>query len=428
MAALRLFVFTSFISLVLLSGNVADADASLPGVDNDGARSNARESNGSDDQFSSKIRSLENRIEEKTHEIKDKDVVIAAKEKTIREKSENIASLETEIAALRGNSDALGKANTRAGELEKLVEKLKKDLTMQVKDKEQFEAQADEVGKKGSDLNSKADKLEKIVDEQKTKLRKTERALQIAEEEMMKAKFEATSKTKELMEVHGAWFPPWMALYLTYYKSLLEKNWKLHGKPAVEPWMQKVLEKKARAEHWVAPHVETVRTKWLPAAQEKWANNVEPHVQRLTRKAIEIYEVSMNTATPHFIKIMELVDPYIQGLRRVSRPYIDQVTTAASPHVDRLHTALHPYTKGPVRAYGKFLESATTYHYQVQDVVHDKLISKELTKPLATKELVWFAASALLALPVIVFFRICSTVFCEKVKKPTRRTGNSKRS
>lgn len=164
MAALSLFLFTLFISLVLLSGNVADADASLPDVDNHDARSNARESNGFDDQFSSKIRSLgkwdfinfqtnaqfhcflilrslslivlvikfasfgqiieggerelmcgssvsvssymflipaENRIEEKTHEIKDKDVVIAAKEKTIREKSENIASLETEIAALR---------------------------------------------------------------------------------------------------------------------------------------------------------------------------------------------------------------------------------------------------------------------------------------------------------------------------------------
>lgn len=420
MAALRQFVFILFLCLVL-SGNVADADGSMSDVD-DGTRSNGL------DQLSSKIRSLENLIEEKNQEIKAKDALIHANEKSIKEKSENIASLESEIASLRekGNSNAaeqLAKANARAGELEKLVEKLKKDLAVQTKDKERLEARVIEVGKKSSELYSKADKHGKIVDEQKTKLRKTERALQIAEEQMMKAKFEATSKAKELMEVHGAWFPPWMALQLTYYQSLLEKKWKLHGKPAMEPWMHKVVEKKARAEQWVAP----VRTKWLPAVKGKWTNNVEPHLQRITRKTIEIYEASKNTATPHFIRVVELVDPYYQGLRRASRPYIDKVGTAARPHVKRLRVALHPYTKGPVRAYGKFLESATTYHYQVQDKVHEKLRSHELTKPLATKELVWFAASALLALPVIFLFRICSAIFCDKAKKPTRRNVNSKR-
>ncbi|KAH6774314.1 hypothetical protein C2S52_002734 [Perilla frutescens var. hirtella] len=417
MAALRLFVFTLFLCLVL-----TDADGSMPDADG-GPRSNGL------DQLSSKIRSLENRIEEKIREMKEKDALIDAKERTIKEQSQNIASLESEVASLRekGNSNAVAEANARAGELEKQVEKLKKDLAIQIKDKERLEARVIEVGKKSSELNSKADKHGKIVDEQKTKLRKTERALQIAEEQMMKAKFEAASKAKELMEVHGAWFPPWMALQLTYYQSLLEKKWKVHGKPAMEPWIQKIVEKKARAEQWVAPHVETVRTKWLPSVKGKWANNVEPHLQRLTRKTIEMYEVSKNAATPNFIKVVELVDPYYQGLRRVSRPYIDRVATAAKPHVTRLRVALHPYTKGPVRAYGKFLESATTYHYQVQDRVHEKLRSHELTKSLATKELVWFAASALLALPFMFLFRICSAVFCKKEKKPSRRNGSSKR-
>lgn len=44
----------------------------------------------------------------------------------------------------------------------------------------------------------------------------------LVQEEMMKAKFEAQSKTKELMEVHGAWYPPWLAGHLIRYRSFIE--------------------------------------------------------------------------------------------------------------------------------------------------------------------------------------------------------------
>ncbi|KAL3613834.1 hypothetical protein CASFOL_041908 [Castilleja foliolosa] len=212
--------------------------------------------------------------------------------------------------------------------------------------------------------------------------------------------------------------------------SLLEENWRVHGKPALETLTQTAIENKAQAEEWAAPHVETVKTKWVRAIQEQWVvitTNIEPHVKTLTTKTVEIYEVLKDALTPHIIKAQELADPYYQELRKLSKPYIDQVATAAKPHVDKLHTTVKPYTTHVVRAYGKFLKSATTYHSQVKDVVHEKLKSHELTKHLATKELVWFSASALLALPIIFLLKIFSAIFGKKAKKPIRN-GNANHS
>ncbi|XP_011082110.1 uncharacterized protein LOC105164957 [Sesamum indicum] len=434
MAALKFFVFTLLLSLILTHFRV-EADGSISVDDevkvvrSDGPDSSILE------QLKSEIHNLESHIEEKTREIKDKDEVIAAKEKIIKEKTDTILSLENEIASLqkKGKLDAAeqaGKAHARAADLEKQVEKLREDIDVKIKEKEILESRATEAEKKASELNSKFETLQKTIDDQKKKLRKTERALQIAEEEMIKAKFEVASKTKELIEVHGSWLPTWLAVHFDNYQSLLLENWKAHGKPALELLLQKAIEKKAKAEEWAAPHVEAVKTKWIPAIKEQWVvitTNVEPHVQTLTAKTVEIYEVSKNAVTPHIIKWQELADPYLQELRKFSKPYIDQVATTARPHVDKLRTALKPYTQEVVHAYGKFLESATTYHHQVQGKVEEKLKSHELTKPLATKELVWFSASALLALPIIFLLKTCSAIFGKKTKKPIRN-GNSSHS
>ncbi|KAL0327655.1 UNVERIFIED_CONTAM: hypothetical protein Sangu_1843500 [Sesamum angustifolium] len=363
MAALKLFVLIGFLFLVL-SGIIVDADASISDVSVDADASipvvqGEPRSDGPDsivsEKLNSKISSLEFHIEEKIREIKDKDAVIAAKEKIIQEKSESIVSLKSEVASLqeKGKLDTakqVDKAHARARELEKQVEKLKSNLDVQIKEKEQLKARESEADRKASQLNSKVESLQKIIDNQKAKLRKTERALQIAEEEIMKAKLEATSKSKELME------------------TLLEKHWKVHVKPALEPLMQKAIEKKAQAQEWAAPHLETMKTE----------------------------------------------------LRKVSKPYIDQVATATRPHVDTLRSALKPYTQEAVDAYGKFLKSATIYHRHVQDRVEEKLKSHELTEPWATKELARFAASVLLALPVIFLLRTCASIFCKKEQKPIR--------
>ncbi|XP_027354386.1 spindle pole body component 110-like [Abrus precatorius] len=384
------------------------------------------------DQLNSKIQILESQIIVKSEEVKKKDEVIADKEKLIQDKLGTIESLQNEIASLqkKGTLDAeeqVGKAHARAGELQKQVDKLQRELETQNKEKVNWETRVVELEKKIDDLNSKLEHVQKINEEQKIKIRKTERALNVAEEEMIKAKFEATYKEKELREAHGAWLPPWLAVHYIHSKSLVENHWNKHGKPALEVFTQKAMEKKAQVGKWAEPHVETIQTKWIPAVKEQWSvvkTNAEPHVQLLTVKIVEAYETSKNTISPQLSKAKEFVDPYYQEARKFSKPYIDQVAVAAKPHVDKVQVVLKPYTAKVVHAYGKFLDTATTYHGQVQATVQETLKTHELTRPLATKELEWFVASALLALPIILLAKVFSAVFCKKANKPARN-GNT---
>lgn len=379
------------------------------------------------DQLNSKIN-----FREEAHE-ESKDEILANMKKIIKEKDDIIASLNNEIESIqrKGTLDTVeqvGKAHAWASELEKQVDKLKKDIETERSEKQALEARNKEAEKVIHELNLKLKNLENNNDEKKAKINNYERALKVAEEEMMKAKFEAQSKTKELMEVHGAWFPPWLAGHLMRYQSFMEAHWNLRGKPAMETMIQKAAERKAEAEKWAEPYLETVKIKYIPAIKEKWvviATYVEPHVQSLSTKSIEVYEATKSSVAPHVIKVHEYASPYFQEAKKFSKPYIDQVVSTTKPHVDKARVVLKPYTQKLIHAYGNFLEYATSYHHKVQVIIQERLQKHELTRAFATKELVWFTASALLALPVILFSRICASLFCNKPKKPNRTTNTN---
>lgn len=387
------------------------------------------------DELKSKIQKLESHLDEKNQELKRKDEVIAQKEKIISAKLDSISSLESEIASLqeKGKLDAeeqVGKAYARAHELERQVDDLKRQLETLNGEKESWETIANEAEKKTHEASLRLENFQKIHEEQKSRIRVAERALELSKEEMRKAKFEAASKIKELTEVHGAWLPPWLASHYGHFQSLIKTHWNEHAKPAIDVVIQKAADKTAQAAKWAEPHVRTVKVKYIPAVKERWLvvkTNVKPHVETLTTKMVEFYQTSKSVITPYAVKSKEAIGPYYLEVKKFSKPYIDQVATVTKPHVEKARVVLKPYTKELVRAYGKFLKSAAVYHHKVQGAVKETLNKHEMTKPLATRELEWFAASALLALPIILLFNICSAIFWKKTKKPMRNTVNHAR-
>uniref|UniRef100_A0A0E0CEG7 Uncharacterized protein n=1 Tax=Oryza meridionalis TaxID=40149 RepID=A0A0E0CEG7_9ORYZ len=376
-------------------------------------------------QLRDKISGLESGISERSKELKAKDDSIAKLEKLIEEKSQKIASLQSEITSLQAKGsvaaeEQAGKANARAVELEKQIDKLKKDVEAQSVKKATLENRANDAEKRVQELNAKIDALQKTNDEQKRKLQSTERALKVAEEELMRLHLEATTKSKQLTEVHGAWLPPWLAAHSAHYMEVISGHWNEHGKPAINSFLQKASEKSAQAKKWAEPHVETAKMKWVPVKEKLVVlkKNTEPYVQKVSSKSVEVYEASRDAVKPHVAKVKEFADPYFQEAKKFSKPYIDQVAEVTKPHVEKVRTTLKPYTKRAVRVYGSFLESATTYHRQAQSTILDYLHQHEVSKSLATKELVWFLASALLAIPVYIIYRLLMEAFCSK--KPKR--------
>ncbi|KAK9269797.1 hypothetical protein L1049_001575 [Liquidambar formosana] len=424
MAASKLLLFCAFLALIFVkirADSAPEEDLLTPEAPDSSLKIEL-------DRLKSKISFLESSTHERTRELESKDESINRMEKIIQEKSDSIASLQSEIESLQQkiSSDAkeqVGKAHERAGELEKQVKALRKEIETQDMKKDALEARASVAEKRIKELNFKLENLQKINDEQKARIRKTERALQVAEEEMMKANLKATSISNELKEVHGAWLPHWFGVHLGHYQSYMLTQWNERGRPALDVTIRKVLEQKALFEKWAEPHIETVKTKWIPVMQEWWLTFVtylEPHMQTLTAKTVEVYHASKSSVAPHFVKLQKMADPYFQEAKKFTNPYIGQITTVTRPYFDKASVALKPYTKNTVRAYKRFIKSVAAYHRQVQGIVLEILKSHAFTEPFASKELVWFAASALLALPAIFLFKLCSAIFCKKAKQRTR--------
>ncbi|XP_051188565.1 uncharacterized protein [Lolium perenne] len=359
----------------------------------------------------------------KTEELKSKDVGVETLETVAGEMSQNIATLQSEIASLQSKRSAAaeeqaGKAKARAIELQNQIEKLKNDIAAQNNKKATMEARASDAEKKVQELNAKLERLQKTSAEQKRRVQKTQHALKVAEEELMRVQLETTTKSEQLGEVHGAWLPPWLATHAARSMELMSSQWNEHGKPAFNSLLQKASEKSVQVKEWAKPHIHTAKTKWIPVIKEKWAiakTNTEPYMQMVSAKSVEVYQASRDAISPHVLKAHQFANPYFQEAKKLSKPYIDQVAKASKPHVKKLETTLKPYSK-------KFLETATLYHEQAQATILDYMHQHELLKQFATGELVWYLASAWLLMPVYVLYILVTEIFCTRKQKKSPRS------
>lgn len=242
----------------------------------------------------------------------------------------------------------------------------------------------------------------------------------------MKAKLKAASLSKELLEVRRRWLPTWLAVHSDRCQAFMMTQWNVHGKPAWDVVIQKGSEKKTQVGKWAEPHVESVKTTWIPVIREQWLafiNYIKPHVQSVALKCADVYNQLKSSVTPHVVKVQEVAGPYYQEAKKVTRPYIDQVATVAKPYLDKARITKNPYTKKVVRTCKKSIKSVNVYHQQVQATILEKLRSHDITKPLATKELVWLLASAVLAAPVFIVYKVVVAVFSNTKPKRTHNAN-----
>ncbi|KAI7739097.1 hypothetical protein M8C21_013762 [Ambrosia artemisiifolia] len=385
----------------------------------------------------SKILNLESSIDERSREINSKDERIKQLEMIVLEKSNSLTSLHSEVQSLQKKEsfhakEVEGEAHARANELVKQVENLKAEILKQNTKKEALEARINVAEKNIAELNVKLEKLQRINEEQKIRIRNTENALQKTEEERIRLQLNAARYSKELEEVHGSWLPSWLAVHLFHYQSVVVTHWNVYGRPALDITVQKALETQAQVRKWARPHIDDLHTKWIPSIKDKWltfVTDTEPYVQILASKTVQMYDETKKTLRPHVTNIQTLFDPYIKKAKKFTKPYINQLSKTLGPHINKARVFLKPYTKKLLRGYRRLSKTTVKYHRQVHANIHTLLKENEYTRPFASYELAWLMASALLVFPVMVLLTWLQALFSKKPRRRTRssHTGQSRR-
>jgi hypothetical protein len=338
------------------------------------------------------------------------------KELTLSEKESKINQLEQELDALRTRKEETGDTKLAELKIDSAMSKVR-ELESQVKslqeEADKLRVEADLHANRAKTVEDTAtghltekEKAIKALEDQKVRLQKAERGLQIAEAAMLKAKAEAEEKAKRLDDLHKAWLPPWAATHAETLTKTASDRWSTHAEPVVKNLHRSASSRAADAHEYIKPHLETFHTKVNPLIKEKWqklAAAAAPHLETVKKAGVS----SREYIAPHVETVQKVVNPYVEAVRVKSKPYVDQAKTLAAPHLERVNTVAGPH-------YRRALAAANSYHEQVQSHLTEKLGQYKVLSSLATKEFIWFLAAALLALPFVIVFMFLRSLFVPK--------------
>ncbi|KAF2585684.1 hypothetical protein F2Q70_00034273 [Brassica cretica] len=325
------------------------------------------------DELKSTVSSLQSIIKEKNRELDSKEEKIRVLELYIRDKSYLFES-DIDFSQSENPVKHASEAEEKVYELEKQVLRLKREVELQRNKRLQVEARAETTDEKVGKLITKLENID------------------------MK------------------WLLSKLRLNPTKTQSYLLTLWHQHLSPNLHITLQQVSLKIKQVQKWSEPHIETMSSKWIPSIKEACVTltiYLEPKVHYLTEKSIEVLSMSKQAFTPHLIQGFDVSRYYLEVIRTHTAPYTSQIMTIAKPRLEKVQVALEPYTEHVRHGFKKLVDSTKVYHQQAQEM----LKNNEITKPVATMDLAWVGATALIGFPLIFIIKFLSAVSNPKGKR-----------
>ena len=298
MATARSFLLIGFLGLVFSIATVARADDGIP----------------PSYEYGNEIVALKSKLSALEEGLKHKELSLSEKESKISELEQELNALrtrkeeteDTKLAQLKIDS-----AMAKVRELESLVKSLQDEADKLKVEADLHANRAKTVEETATGHLTEKETAVKALEEQKTRLQKAERGLQIAEAAMLKAKAEAEEKAKKLDDLHKAWLPPWAATHAETLTKTASDHWSTHAEPVVKNFQRSASTKAADAHEYIKPHLDTFQTKVNPVIREKWqklAAAAAPHLETVKKAGVS----SREYLAPHVETVQKTVNPYLQ--------------------------------------------------------------------------------------------------------------------
>lgn len=370
---------------------------------------------------------LADELQRSKDQLHDLERRFSEKDLGLLEKEKAIVSLQAELDKLKDEQGGELEASLKSAQIElKNLESKVNHLDGELQKKElelhDFKDRIKMLELAEAERSSTIKELNKLVSEQKESIKMAEHALRAAEATLLKVQAEADVKEQELNKVHGGWLPPWTSNRITELQTSTAEYWTRYAEPVLNIAIKEASEKLAAVQELSKPHVSVMKTRWNHLSKqslETVSAIIAPHVETAKCRVAEGYQASMDFLSPHLNKLQEGSQPYLQVAKERCRPYLEQVAGLVGPHLQQVQAVTRPYTEKVFQSYRDFLTTATTYHSQLQVSVEENLKKVDVLAPLASKELVWFLASALLALPAMAIVFFFSAAFGSS-KKPVK--------